>query len=149
MRKQDSISQSLPGKKMVRGYEMRRAPLGAFLQAMKQLQDFPAMLMESVFQGQSVDEILLSLKTADSKLLITIFTRALAVAPEQLLTLIADLSGISQSELKDDPNIGLDGLVEIIAAWMEVNDIENFTRTASGLWAKAKALAGTKAGSNV
>ncbi len=46
MAKISSLEMSLPESRQVRGYEITRAPLGAFLQAVKQLQDFPSITVE-------------------------------------------------------------------------------------------------------
>ena len=44
--------------------------------------------------------------------------------------LLAALTGIPEEQLLNDPGIGLDGLMEILNAWLEVNNIENFISAA-------------------
>lgn len=146
----ESINLSLPQSRNVRGYEISRAPLGAFLQAIKQLQDFPELLMRSLFPDMNLQEILLALKTSDADFLGQAFVRILSIAPEQALRLIARLTGVPENKLKSDPDIGVDGLMDIVVAWYEVNQIENFMRAARSLWTRTKALAGkeVKPGSN-
>ncbi len=145
MSKTDSIGLSLPQSQTVRGYEIHRAPLGTFLQTVKQLQDFPEQMMKSLFPGMDLQAILLALKTSDSDFLGKLIVRALSIVPEQALKLIAKLTDIPETKLKSDPQIGIDGLAEIVLAWFEVNQIENFMRTASGLLAKTKALVAKEA----
>lgn len=148
--KKNSLSLSLPKTRTVRGYAIRRMPLGAFLTAMEQLQDFPALLMEGLFPGQTADQIFAQLRTCTGAMLVDLLARAMTVAPVQVLNLIASLTGIDEDRLREDEAVGLNGLVDILTAWLEVNEIENFTRAARGLWARAKALEAKQAaaGSN-
>ena len=53
--------------------------------------------------------------------------------------LFAELAGLDEKALRDDPNVGLDGLLEMIEAWMEVNNLENFIGAARALWRRARA----------
>lgn len=147
--RKSSVSLSLPVTRTVRGYDIKRMPLGAFLSAMEQLQDFPALLMDGLFPGQSVESIFAQLKACTSDMLVDLLAKALTVAPKQVIGLMASLTGIGENRLLEDGDIGLAGLVEILTAWLEVNEIENFTRAARQLWERAKTLAGGKGGSSV
>ncbi len=138
--KPDSISLSLPRSRKVCGYEIKKVPLGAYLKAMRNLQDFPAQLMEAIFPGMALEDILQELKGCNTDMLGQWFMRAAGVAPEQVIALVSDLTGIPHEELVQNAAIGLDGFVGILDAWVEVNGIENFIQTVSGLRAKAKAL---------
>ncbi|NLV57950.1 MAG: hypothetical protein GXY67_04205 [Clostridiales bacterium] len=144
--RKSSVSLSLPSARMVRGYEIRRMPLGAFLAAMEQLQGFPALLMEGLFPGQKVESIFAQLKACTGDMLVDLLARALTIAPGQVIRLAAGLTGIGENRLLEDGDIGLAGLTDILTAWLEVNEIENFTRAARHLWARAGALAGGSGG---
>ena len=135
----DSLDLSLPESRKVCGYEITRAPLGAFLRAMKQLQDFPAQLAEAVFPGMDLQDVLLALKTGNTGIMSRILIRACTVAPEHALKLIAELTGIPMERLENDPQISLDGLGEIVEAWVEVNRLVNFMQAATGLLQKFRA----------
>jgi len=148
MTKTDSLDLSLPESREVRGCEISRAPLGVFLRAMKQLQAFPAQLLSAVFPGMSLQEILTVLKTGNTETMGEILFRACAVAPEQAIKLVGAVTGIPAEKLEDDPKIGLDGLAEIVTAWVEVNRIENFTQAATGLLQRFRAQKGTSTGSS-
>ena len=54
---------------------------------------------------------------------------------------------LDEKALRDDPGVGLDGLMEMIEAWLEVNNLENFIRAARALWQRARA-GRTNGGSN-
>lgn len=123
-----SVSMSLPRSKTIRGYEIKRAPLGAYLQAVQSLEGFPAKLMDALFPGASLDEIIGALKGCTQDMLVQLFTRALTALPVEMVELIAQLTGIDRVKLVEDADIGLDGLAEIVYAWVEVNQLENLRR---------------------
>ena len=138
---------SLPGVRKVRGYEIKRMPIGAYITALEKLQNFPAEAMDAVFPGMGADAILRQLKTIDTAMIGQIAVRAFTALPKHASALVSAVTGIPEDKLLNDPAIGLDGLVEIIDAWLEVNNIENFISAARDLMAKAKtqaAVSGSK-----
>ena len=79
--------------------------------------------------------------------MMTLCVRALTVLPEKSVSLFAELMGLDEHALTDDPNVGLGGLLEMIEAWMEVNNLENFIIAARTLARRVRAgMTGT--GSN-
>ena len=132
---------SLPQCRRVRGYEIKRMPIGAYIAALEQMQNFPAEAMAAVFPGMNADAILGQLKTIDTAMIGQIAVRAFSALPKHASTLVSALTGIPEDKLLNDPGIGLDGLVEIVDAWLEVNNIENFIGAARSLMAKAKTQA--------
>ena len=55
------------------------------------------------------------------------------------MTVFAELAGLDEKALARRPERGLDGLLEMIEAWMEVNNLENFMGAARALWRRARA----------
>ena len=127
----NSVELSLPKSKTVRGYEIKRMPLGAYLQALQLMQEFPRDVAAKMLPNGNVSALLEQLKTLDREATVDLILRALAIIPEQLMGLIARLTGIARNKLLNDPEIGADGLAEIIDAWLEVNGAENFIRAAA------------------
>lgn len=122
----NSIRASIPQEKRVRGYTIKRLPLGGYLSAMESVKDAPSRLLKELFPDQSAGEVLEKLRTIRPDEVRQLLAKLMTVAPEILLTLLAELTGIPYESLRDDPNIGLDGLAEILEAFFEVNKIENF-----------------------
>ena len=144
MSKVNSLDLSMPQSRTVRGYEIRRLPLGAFLQALKLVEEFPPRMMETVFPDMTLPEILLAMSKNGTDMLWQTIVRAIMTVPEQTLKLVARLTQIPVKELNDDVNLGLDGLAEIADAWYEVNRIENFFVSALGLYHKVRAQKGSQ-----
>lgn len=121
-----SIRASLPQVRRVRGYAIKRLPLGGYLQAIESVKDAPRELLQTLFPGQSAAEILDGLRTIRPDGVHQLIAKAMTVAPGILLRLLSALTDIPEDRLRDDPDIGLDGLAEILQAFLEVNQVANF-----------------------
>ncbi len=136
----NTITLSLPKTKHVRGYAIRKLPLGAYAEALEAINTMPADLIRSCFPEAEGDPFQgLSSLTGDA--LISILTRALAAVPSHAFALLSNLLEIDVETLKTDRAIGLDGIAEMLSAWVEVNDVENFLKAVHALsqkWTAAK-----------
>lgn len=138
----NSVKLSFPKVKTVRGYEVRKLHLGAYVDAIDAIQGIPTELIKKCFSDENGD-ILASLSGIDANGIVQLFMRVLAVVPEYAIELCAKLLEIDVNSLKSDRAIGLDGMVELITAWVEVNDIENFIKAVHDLktsWTATKSL---------
>lgn len=129
----NSIDLSLPPSITVRGQEIRKMPLGRYLQAIRLLESFPRKVAEALVPQGDISAVLEMLKTPDRTKFFDLALKALTVVPEQAVKLIAVLTEIPEETLLSDPQIGADGLMDIVSAWIEVNAAENFTRAAGRL----------------
>ena len=141
MTSKNSATLSLPKSRMVRGYEIRKMPIGAFLEACSLLEELPETALRLLFPEKKEGDILAELAGLDKDKLQELFLRALAVLPGEMVRLFAKLSGVEEQAL-EDARIGLDGLGEMAEAWLEVNGIENFIKTMGALGKRARALMG-------
>lgn len=135
----NSIRSSLPHEKYVRGYAIKRLPLGRYLSAMESVKDAPSRLLKELFPDLNAGQVLEKLRTIRPDEVRQLLSKLMTVAPEILLTLLAELTDIPYERLRDDPNIGLDGLAEILDALFEVNKMENFLQALKPLTEKARA----------
>lgn len=138
----NSVKLSIPKSKIVCGYEIRKLHLGAYLSALEALNDLPRELIAACFL-ESNGDILKGLADLDGDKLIEMVTRALSVIPSFAVELIARLIEADAEALKNDRRVGLNGLVEMMIAWIEVNDFENFlsaVRLLGQRWTAAKAF---------
>ena len=136
-----TVQLSAPKTKTVHGYTLQKMPLGKYLEALDTLERLPGELVKACFPDKTAGEVaaLLTRSTADG--LIDLFTAALKVVPGYAISLFAALSGIPEERLLADPRIGLTGLIELLAAWLEVNEMENFLRAVHALSARWTASA--------
>ena len=140
-----SVDLSLPRPRMVRGYEIGRMPIGRFLRAAQRIDGLPQEVLARLFPDSQ--DAVRALASLDRAGLIGLCARALTVLPDEAVRVFAELAGLDEQALRDDPGVGLDGLLEMIEAWLEVNNLENFIRAARALWQRARA-GRTNGGSN-
>lgn len=138
-----TIAMSAKTEVKVRNYIIKRMPLGQFLRGLEIIKGAPTEFMEAIFPGKEINEVIQLLKGINSDLLSSLIVQALGVVPNLAIKLFAELSGIEEDKLLNDPNIGLDGLMELINAWIEINGIAVFTKGAKELIATAKAVLGS------
>lgn len=131
---------SIPKSQTVRGYEIKRLPLGAYLDAIDRVQEFPAELAEQLSPDGTLGGLLGALAHVTPDTLPDMVMRALRVAPRRIVGLLSCLTGIAETALLTDENLGLNGLAELASAWLEVNEIENFTQAARLLAARLRRL---------
>jgi hypothetical protein len=134
----DSVMKSLPRGKVVRGYRVERMPIGRYLQAVRLLQEAPEEWSREILPDKGDMTVLSALKEMDVSGLQKAILSAAAVLPEKAICLFAEVSGIAEEKLLNDPNIGLDGLMELFKAFWEVNGLENFLLGAAGIGRKIR-----------
>ncbi len=135
----NTVRMSIPASKKVRGHEIKKMPLGAYLTAMEKLQDLPGDLLEICFPGMPPAGILAQVAQFDTGMLQGVMSNMLIAAPKHAIAVIAQLTGIPEDTLINDPAIGLDGLADIVDAWIEVNGITSFISAARTITGKVKA----------
>lgn len=140
MQMKDSVQLSLAKSETVCGYEIRRLPLGAYLQAIEALKDSSRVLMDACFLGLDPVEVMGRLRTINAQTLTQMLFRLMKAAPQEAIRLLSVLTGIDDKTLLEDPNIGLDGAAQMLEAFWRLNDMENFIRAAQNVAARIKSL---------
>lgn len=124
---------------VVRGYTIRRLPLGKYLEMADMISEAPERLLKACFPGENAAQVLAKLKTIDAAMLGELCMRAMLAAPAEAVRLLAHCTGIDEKTLLEDENIGLDGAAEMAEACFEINRLGNFTQAAIRLSSKVRA----------
>ena len=122
----DLFRKSMPKSKNVHGIEIKKLPLGAYLDAIDSIKNLPEMLLSKSFPGLTPDQVLTKFKKMDQDMLIEIAGNLLVAVPEQALRFIASLIGVEYEQLRDDPEIGLNGIKDIMVEFWKINDMQSF-----------------------
>lgn len=117
---------SVPGVRVVCGYEVRKMPIGRYLEAIEEFAAFPGELVDACFPDMEFREIVERLTAFDDELLGECIVAAFGSAPKHIVGFAARLTGIPHERLMNDPQIGLDGFAEIVNAFIEVNNLGKF-----------------------
>ena len=136
----NSAALSVKCSETVRGYEVRRLPLGEYLRVMEALREAPENVMRVCVPNMDVMQMLGRLSGIDAKGLTEMVFRAMDVVPDEAIRLLSLLTGIPADALYADPAIGLDGMAELLEAFWRLNGMENFMHAVSRLAAKLKEI---------
>ena len=129
----NSAALSVKCSETVRGYEVRRLPLGEYLRVMEALTEAPGTIMRVCFPGLAAAEPLGRRRAVGGQGLGKRMLPGMGGVPDEAIRLISLLTGIPADALYADPAIGLDGTAELLEAFWRLNGIENFMRAASRL----------------
>lgn len=122
----DLFRKSIPQSKIIHGIEIKKLPLGAYLNAIDSIKNLPEILLSKSFPGLTPNQVLEKFKKMDEDMLIEVAGNLLVSVPEQALRFIAALIGVEYERLRDDPDIGLNGIKDIIKEFWRANDLKNF-----------------------
>ena len=96
MAEKSSLPLSVRRGEMVRGYEVRRLPLGEYLTALDALREAPAALMRACFPGEDASQVLTRLSHIGPDGLTKLLERAMAVVPGEAVRLLSLLTSVAQ-----------------------------------------------------
>jgi hypothetical protein len=125
---------SLPKSKTVHGVEIKKVPVGKYLSAMRELEELPGRIINSLFPGKSLDEILASFSGATDDTVINLAITLLRVAPEHAIEALAVILSLDAEVIKN--NLTPKELSDVVKAFWELNDMTDFFADVSGLLKK-------------
>lgn len=117
---------SLPLEKKVYGVTVRRLPVGAYAKAISSLESLPDELLQACFPNLTPNQIVKKVGNIDIAILLEILTKAFAIMPEKAVMFIAELIDVPFETLWGKPEIGLNGLKEIVKGFWKLNDLSDF-----------------------
>ena len=88
--------------------------------------NLPELLLHKSFPGLTPDQVLTKFKKMDQDMLIEVAGNLLVAVPEQALRFISALISVEYEQLRDDPDIGLNGIKDIIKEFWKINDMQSF-----------------------
>lgn len=119
----DKSSLSLGKSKVIYGYEVKKMPIGAYLKAMERIKNMPEDFIETCFPGQSLQEVFDSLTKLDEIDLKRLILSVMTTAPKYAIALISELIEVDEEQLINDENIGINGIIDLCIAFIEVNKL--------------------------
>lgn len=128
-----SVKVTLPETKMVHGVEIKKVPVGRYINALKKQEELPAVILDTCFPGKSIDEIAAMFMSADRDTIIYVAGRLLASAPELAVSILCEIIGLDYEHTIN--TYTPTELLDIATAFWEVNDLSDFFKRA---WALIK-----------
>lgn len=123
--KQDkSVNMSLPEEKDVHGVIIVKAPMGRYIQSLKDLADLPEIIADKLFPGQKASEIFAMFVGIDRDGLITLATRLMTIMPDTAVETLCKLMGVDYDVIMNEKTPKQ--FVDIVKAWWAMNDMSSF-----------------------
>lgn len=119
----DSYSLSRPIKKKVHGITVEKAPVGRYIDMTKRLPNIVMEVLDATFPGMKPDEILRMLSNADQAVVRDLITRLIAIAPEKLVEILADILGADKKAVLA---LTPDELMDVLETFWTLNDYTDF-----------------------
>jgi hypothetical protein len=126
-----SVGMSLPQTKTVHGVEIKKVPVGRYINALKKSEELPAVICEKCFPGESLDTVVKAFMNAEKDTVITVVGKLLVVAPELIVSVMCDIM-----DLDFETTINTytpKELLDIGLAFWELNDLSDFFGRVWGL----------------
>lgn len=119
-----STRRALPASKTVHGIEVKKMPVGKYLDASERMGSIVMDLIDEVFPGKTPGEILQSITTISAVELRALFMRLLSIAPQKLLAVMAAILDVDVAVLRDD--LSPAELMRVWKAFWGINDLTDF-----------------------
>lgn len=130
-----SAAMSLPKSRKIHGIEIKKVPIGRYIEVMREMEDLPGIIVHELFPGKSMAEIVESFSKADEGFAISLLGKLLVVLPERLIEVICQVIGIQKETAMEKLTPG--ELLDIVQGFWALNDLTDFFKSVSGL-VKAK-----------
>jgi len=129
--KNASANISMPKPKLVHGIEVKKVPIGVYLDAMGELEGLPMEILQELFPGKNMTEVIAQLMTLTDAGLANVIMRLLKVAPEYIITVLAKILGVDKARIRD--GLTPKEVCDVAKEYWKMNDMTDFFANVSGL----------------
>lgn len=119
-----STRRALPVSKVVHGIEVKKMPVGKYLDASERMGSIVMDLIEEAFPGKTPGDILQSVTSISSNEMRELLVRLLAVVPQKVLAMMAAILDVDIAVLRDD--ISPAELMQVWQEFWKLNDLTDF-----------------------
>ncbi len=123
LRRDKSISMSMPNTETVHGVEVKKVPIGQYFKSMGSLQDVIFKIIGEVFPGKSVEEIVSEVLTISEGGTLKMMIGLIATIPEQIVALLCDITGYDRDIINGKTPAEV---LDIFQAYWRINDMTSF-----------------------
>lgn len=142
-KKDKSISMSVPRERELHGVRIYKLPIAKYIAVLREAENFPSLLFGEIYPDiDNAAELIDKLTKLDREEILTLVGRLLTTVPEQCCHILSELLDIQLERLLDVncPNaLSLNELLDIILAFIEINDMSGFFQNVQSLKKKLTA----------
>lgn len=122
--KDKSTQMSMPQSRMVHGVEIKKAPVGQYIQAMKGMEELPTTLMHACFPDKTLEDVVDIFRTVDEEEILPLLSRCLVSLPEHLIMAVCDIIGLDKGIAMN--KLTPKELMDVFCVFWEVNELSDF-----------------------
>lgn len=119
-----SVGVSLAENQILHGVEIKKVPVGKYIQALKKAEDLPGAVLSSVFPDMNIDDIINSISGINRDEVIVLFGRLLTTAPEIIVDTMCSIIGIDSEFVLDE--LTPKEFLDVCQAFWKLNDLSDF-----------------------
>lgn len=142
-RKDKSINMSAPKPYELHGVRIYKLPIAKYIAVLREIENLPALLLDDIYPNiDNAAELIDKLTRLDRKEILSIVGHLLATVPEQCCRILSELLDIQSERLLDvdcQNALSLNDLLDIIIAFIEINDMSGFFQNVQSLKQKLTA----------
>ncbi len=130
LKKDKSVRMSMPKRKTLYGVEIHKLPIAKYIDALNTVENLPSILLNDIYPDvQNFVELGNKLSKMDRNSVLEVLGKLLKTVPAEFCRIIAELLDIPVERLLDtscENPLSINELLEIILAFIEVNDMTDF-----------------------
>lgn len=143
-KKDKSINMTMPKKRVLYGVEIRKLPVAKYIEVLNTAENLPYVLLNNIYPDvKNFTEFCDRLKVMDRNAVLELLGKLLTTVPKEFCKIISELLDIPLERLLDSKcknPLSLSELLEIILAFIEMNDMSDFFVSVRRLKMKLSAL---------
>lgn len=120
----------MPGQKILYGVEIHKLPIAKYISVLNTAENLPSILLNDIYPDvQSFTELGNKLSKMNRDSVLELLGKLLKTVPTECCNIISELLNIPVERLLDvrcDNPLSLNELLEIIIAFIEMNDMTDF-----------------------
>ena len=129
-RKDKSIGMTVPKKYILNGIEIHKLPIAKYIAVLNTVENLPSILLNDIYPDvQNFAELGNKLSKMDRDSVLELIGKLLKTVPTECCNIISELLDIPIERLLDtdcENPLSLNELIEIIIAFIEINDMTDF-----------------------
>lgn len=126
-----TLQVSRPKRQVLHGIEIKKQPVGRYLDMMERSGAILFELLDAAFPGRKPAEVLELLTQIDAEQLRELFVRLAGLLPRKLVAILREIVGAKDNPCWDE--LTLSEMMAVCKAFWDLNDLTGFFETARSL----------------
>jgi hypothetical protein len=131
----NSLKMSLPKSKKVHGIEVKKVPVGKYLEALENSRELSQVIIQDLFGNENLEEVFKKIANFDKDALFSLFEKAICVIPNKVIAIVSEILDVDYDFIIN--NITPTELMDVLEEFWKMNDMSRFFK---GVWGQIKRM---------